>query len=265
MARRFGDLTIRELTPCLIDHDRSRLRDASALSSTLSGRRCKAHEAVRILVWLFRILLIFIAALGILIVAYRFVTPVSTLMIWHQISGQKAERTFVPLNDISPHLLAAVVASEDARFCRHHGVDWDALRKVIGNSGEHGPSRGASTIPMQTAKNLFLWPSRSVVRKGLEIPLAMTLDAFWSKRRILEIYLNIAEWGDGIFGAQAAARFYFHKNARDLDLREAALLATSLPNPFKRDAAAPHRAQIKLARHIMAEVGANSVPLECLR
>jgi monofunctional biosynthetic peptidoglycan transglycosylase len=237
----------------------------SGYASALSWRRRNAHAAMKILVWLFRILLILIAVIAILIVAYRFVTPVSTLMLWHDMSGQKVERTFVPLNEISPHLVAAVIASEDARFCKHHGVDWEALKAVIGSSGENGPSRGASTIPMQTAKNLFLWPSRSVVRKGLEIPLALILNAAWPKRRMLEIYLNIAEWGDGIFGAQAAARFYFHKNAHDLDLREAALLATSLPNPFKRDAHAPHPAQIRLARHIIAAVEANSVPEECLR
>jgi monofunctional biosynthetic peptidoglycan transglycosylase len=118
---------------------------------------------------------------------------------------------------------------------------------------------------MQTAKNLFLWPSRSVIRKGIEIPLALVIDAAWSKRRLLEIYLNIAEWGDGIFGAEAAARFYFKKSARDLNLQEATLLATALPNPFKRDPAQPHRGHATLARHIMARVEQGGAPLDCLR
>ena len=132
------------------------------------------------------------------------------------------ERQYVSLDRISPSLCTAVLVSEDARFCQHDGVDWDALREVMDKAKPGGPSRGASTIPMQTAKNLFLWPSRSYVRKIIEIPLALLLDLAWSKRRILEVYLNIAEWGDGIFGAEAAARHYFHKSADRLDAREAA-------------------------------------------
>ena len=119
------------------------------------------------------------------------------------------------------------------------GVDWGALHKVLGGAGENGPSRGASTITMQTAKNLFLWPSRSVVRKGLEIGMALVLGKAWSKARTLEIYLNIAEWGDGLYGIEAAARRYFHKSASELDAREAALLATALPDPI--DAIPPVR------------------------
>ena len=131
------------------------------------------------------------------------------------------------------------MASEDARFCQHGGVDWEALRDVVEAADEDGPARGASTIPMQTAKNLFLWPSRSYIRKGLELPVALYLDLIWPKRRMMENYLNIAEWGEGVFGAEAAARRYFGKSARDLTRREAALLATALPNPFRRNPARP--------------------------
>ncbi len=202
--------------------------------------------------------------LGLLIVAYRFVTPVSTLMIGRWVTGRTVERIYVPLDRISPNLVAAVIASEDARFCLHNGVDWDALQGVIDRGGEHGPSRGASTIPMQTAKNLFLWPSRSVIRKGLEIPLALIINLAWPKRRLIEIYLNIAEWGDGVFGAEAAARLYFKKSAHDLNQQEAALLATALPNPFKRNPAQPRRGHAMLARHILARVDAGGGPLNCL-
>jgi monofunctional biosynthetic peptidoglycan transglycosylase len=214
--------------------------------------------------WFFRILLLVFLAVGALILAYRVVTPVSTLMIGRWITGASVERTYVPLARISPHLAAAVIASEDARFCLHHGVDWGALNGVIKKAGKRGPSRGASTIPMQTAKNLFLWPGRSVVRKGLEIPLALAIDAAWPKRRLLEIYLNIAEWGDGIFGAEAAARFYFKKSAHDLTSQEAALLATALPNPHLRDPGQPHRGHAVLARNLMARVGEGGVPLQCV-
>jgi monofunctional glycosyltransferase len=219
---------------------------------------------VTIFRWLFRILVLLFLILGLLILAYRFVTPVSTLMIGRWMTGKPVERSFVSLSRISPHLVAAVITSEDARFCRHNGVDWDALHVVIKKGGERGPSRGASTIPMQVAKNLFLWPSRSVVRKGLEIPLALAIDAAWPKRRLLEIYLNVAEWGDGIFGAEAAAKFYFKKSARDLNSQEAALLATALPNPFLRNPAQPHRGQASLARHLMAKVEQGSTPLDCV-
>jgi len=214
--------------------------------------------------WILRILLLLFLALGVLILAYRFVMPVSTLMLGRWMTGQSVERTSMPLNRISPNLRAAVIASEDARFCLHNGVDWEALQGVIRKGGEHGPSRGASTIPMQTAKNLFLWPTRSAIRKGFEIPLALAIDAAWPKRRLLEIYLNIAEWGDGIFGAEAAARLYFKKSARDLNLQEAALLAAALPNPFARNPAQPRRKEAALARHIITEVESGGVPLACV-
>ncbi len=129
--------------------------------------------------------------------------------------------------------------------------DWGALREVLGRPGANGPSRGASTIPMQTAKNLFLWPSRSYIRKAIEIPLALLIDLEWPKRRILEVYLNLAEWGKGVFGAEAAARHYFHKGADRLDAREAALLATALPSPGHRNAARPSPRHAGLATRVM--------------
>ncbi|HKH80916.1 MAG TPA: monofunctional biosynthetic peptidoglycan transglycosylase [Methylovirgula sp.] len=187
-----------------------------------------------------RLVLLLLLLLAGLIIVYRFVTPVSTLMIARMLLHEKVTRQFLPLERMSPNLLAAVVMSEDAHFCRHHGVDWGAMREVIDAGGIGGASRGASTITMQTVKNLFLWPGRSYVRKALEIPLALVLDRVWPKRRILEIYLNIAEWGDGIFGAEAAAQTYFNKSAADLDLHEAALLAAVLPDPYGRSVLHPN-------------------------
>ena len=134
-------------------------------------------------------------------------------MLARTIEGKSYERDAVRLRDVAPAAVAAVIASEDASFCSNDGVDWGALDLVLGRAGRNGPSRGASTITMQTAKNLFLWPSRSVIRKGIEIGMALALAKTWSKARTLEIYLNIAEWGDGIYGIEAASRRYFHKDA----------------------------------------------------
>jgi monofunctional biosynthetic peptidoglycan transglycosylase len=192
---------------------------------------------------------------------YAVAPPVSTLMLARTIMGKSNERVYVPLSDVAPVAAASIIASEDATFCRNHGVDWGALREVLSGAG---PRRGASTITMQTAKNLFLWQGRSVLRKGVEIPMALVLGQVWSKARTLEIYLNIAEWGDGLFGVEAAAQHYFHKKASRLDAREAALLATALPNPIKRDPAHPSPLQRRLAAGLMARAEGGSELLNCL-
>ncbi len=196
-----------------------------------------------------------------LVALWAFAPPVSTLMAARMIEGKRYDRAFVPLKDIAPVAVASVIASEDARFCANDGVDWGALHEVLSVKGE--PRRGASTITMQTAKNLFLWPGRSVVRKGIEIPMALVLGKVWSKKRTIEIYLNIAEWGDGLFGVEAAAERYFHKRASQLDAREAALLATSLPNPIKRDAAHPSPIQRLLVASLVARARNNAGSLDC--
>jgi monofunctional glycosyltransferase len=187
-----------------------------------------------------------------LVVLYRFVPPVSTLMLARWVMLKPVSRSFVPLDAMAPALARAVIASEDARFCRHAGVDWDALREVIEEADEDGPSRGASTVAMQTARNVFLWQGRSYLRKALEIPLALAIDAVWSKRRVMEVYLNIAEWGDGIFGAEAAARYHFGKSARVLTPREAALLVAVLPNPLRRSAKRPSPHVVRKAAVVLA-------------
>jgi monofunctional biosynthetic peptidoglycan transglycosylase len=199
-----------------------------------------------------------------LILVYRFLPPISTLMLARWLEGETVERHYVPLERVSGFLRAAAIVSEDARFCEHNGVDWGALRWVIDHPGANGPKRGASTIPMQTAKNLFLWTSRSYIRKAIEIPLALLIDLEWPKRRILEVYLNLAEWGDGIFGAEAAARHYFHKSADRLDAREAALLATALPDPRHRNAMRPSRRHLWLAARVMAHARTAGPLVECV-
>jgi len=176
----------------------------------------------------------------ILVPLYWIVPPVSTLMLWRYLTLQRVERVWTPISEISPHVVRMVVAGEDGRYCTHHGVDWRELQLVIDDYAEEGDARGASTVPMQTAKNLFLWPGRQVIRKVLEVPLAIYMSTVWSKTRMMEIYLNIAEWGpNGEFGIEAAARRFFKKSARDLTAEEAALLAGALPNPLVRDPGRP--------------------------
>jgi monofunctional glycosyltransferase len=171
---------------------------------------------------------------------YLFVRPASTLMLWRWTTGARVERIWTPIDRISPELPLAVIVAEDARFCSHIGVDFHELREAIEEADDLSDARGGSTLTQQLAKNLFLWQGRSFVRKALEFPLALWINLIVPKRRQLEIYLNIAEWGPhGVFGAEAASRYAFDKSAKDLDLREAALLAATLPNPRKRSARQP--------------------------
>jgi monofunctional biosynthetic peptidoglycan transglycosylase len=200
----------------------------------------------------------------VLIVVYAVVPPVSTLMLDRYVRFLWVDRTYVPLEAISPHLIRSVVASEDARFCEHDGIDWEALGSQIEALGEGEDVRGASTITMQVAKNLFLWTDRSYVRKALELPLALLIDAMLSKKRILEIYLNVAEWGEGIFGAEAAAQAWFGKTALALGRREAARLATALPAPLARNPASPGPGHARLARVNRARAADIGPHLGCL-
>jgi monofunctional glycosyltransferase len=187
-----------------------------------------------------------ILALAVLLVPYviapfyRFVDPISTPMLWRWVTGKRVVRIVVPLNRIAPALRLAVIVAEDGSFCRNRGIDLGAIREAMQQSDELGEARGASTITQQTAKNLFLWEGRSLIRKALEFPLALWLNLVLPKRRVLEIYLNIAEWGpNGEFGAEAGARWAFGKSARDLTPPEAAELAAILPNPVRRSARIP--------------------------
>jgi monofunctional glycosyltransferase len=206
------------------------------------------------------LLLIVLAALllpYLLAPLYRAGHPVSTLMAWRYLTGAPVSRQWVDFGAISPYLPRSVVAAEDAKFCSHHGIDWDALRDVIDDAEEGEVTRGGSTITQQVAKNLFLWPGRSVVRKALELPLALWIDLVLPKQRILEIYLNIAELGpSGQFGAQAGSTFAFGRPASALSARDAALLAAILPNPVKRSARNPGPGVRRLAGTYMARAQA---------
>ncbi|MGB5948672.1 MAG: monofunctional biosynthetic peptidoglycan transglycosylase [Parvibaculum sp.] len=171
---------------------------------------------------------------AVVILLYRVVPPpVTPLMLIRAAEGYGISRSWVPLSRISPHLQRAVIAAEDAKFCAHRGFDWDA----VGNAVERYQKKrkrvlGASTISMQTSKNLFLWPARTFLRKAGEAYLTVWLEALLPKARILELYLNVIEWGPGIYGAEAASRHYFGVGAAQLSAHQAALLAAVLPNPI---------------------------------
>jgi monofunctional biosynthetic peptidoglycan transglycosylase len=188
---------------------------------------------------------------------YRAGHPVSALMAWRTMTGAPMSRQWIDLGAISPSLPRSVVAAEDAKFCSHRGIDWDALREAIDEAEDGEPGRGGSTITQQVAKNLFLWPGRSVVRKALEFPLALWIDLVLPKPRILEIYLNIAELGpSGQFGAEAGSAYAFGHPASSLAPREAALLAAILPNPIRRSARNPGPGVRRLAATYLARAQA---------
>lgn len=168
------------------------------------------------------------------VLAYRFVPPPGTiLMVQRKLSGDVIHHPWTSLEDISPELVRAVIAAEDTRFCQHDGIDLEAIADALNERSAGGRPRGASTISQQTAKNAFLWNGGGWFRKGLEAAYTVLIETIWPKRRIMEVYLNIAEWGDGHFGAEAAARARFGKSARDLNANEAAQLAAVLPSPNK--------------------------------
>jgi monofunctional biosynthetic peptidoglycan transglycosylase len=197
---------------------------------------------------------------------YAVLEPVSTVMMWRRITGQRVNRIYVPISRVSPALSLAVIIAEDGRFCRHYGVDLAEIRDAIADADDLEGMRGGSTITQQVTKNLFLWPGHSFVRKALEFPLALWVDLVLSKRRILEIYLNIAEWGpNGQFGVEAGSRYAFGKPARELTRYQAALLASVLPNPLKRNAHSPGPGLRRLAGLYVARASRAPGAVSCLR
>lgn len=227
-----------------------------------------ASNAGRLAATAGRYLLIALAAwfgaMVLLIALFRVVDPpTSALMLIRAAQGVDVDQRWVPLEEISPSLVRAVIVSEDGRFCRHWGIDPLEIRNAIRRSNG-GTPRGASTITMQLAKNLFLWPQQSYLRKILEVPLTLTIDALWPKRRIAEVYLNIVEWGPGIFGADVAARRHFDTSPAKLSARQSALLAVTLPNPLARQPAKPTRLLNRMASTIMARMRSTPGAADCV-
>jgi monofunctional glycosyltransferase len=199
------------------------------------------------------------------IYALPFVRPVSTLMLWDLVTFQGYTRSWQPIESISPNLKHSVILSEDGQFCSHYGVDLRELRGVVEDALEGESPRGASTITMQVAKNLFLWNGRSLLRKGLELPLAIYIDLVMPKRRIMEIYLNIAEWGpDNTYGIEAGVQRAFGIDANSMTRRQAALMTVSLPNPKLRNPAKPSRGMNAVARVVERRAARGGAYVGCV-
>lgn len=219
----------------------------------------KIFRIIRFAVFFFFISTIFVT------IVYRFVrppvTPLQLIRVAEQISeGEKMsmKRDWVKLEDISPNMPRAVIASEDNNFQKHHGIDFEAVKKARELNKKRKRKLGASTISQQTAKNVFLWPDRTWLRKGLEVYFTGLIEIFWGKRRIMEVYLNVIEMGDGIYGVEMASQKFFRKPASDLTRSEAALIAAVLPNPRRWSPAKPtsyiQRRQQNILR-VMGQVG----------
>ncbi|MBL1232961.1 MAG: monofunctional biosynthetic peptidoglycan transglycosylase [Flavobacteriales bacterium] len=200
----------------------------------------------KILRWIRNILLWYFAITIGMVIVLRWVpvyfTPLMIIRAVEQkMDGKsiKLEKTWKPLSEISPDLQLAVVCTEDQNFLKHHGFDFGAIQKAIKHNEKSKRKRGASTISQQTAKNVFLWPGRSWIRKGFEVYFTFLIESIWSKERIMEVYLNIAEMGNGIYGAEAASKAYFNTSAAKINKRQAATLAIVLPSPLKYNAKHP--------------------------
>lgn len=219
--------------------------------------------------WLWRIfkVLVIIGLIPVgltLIYLPSFVHPVSTLMLGDLVTFKGYDRRWVPLEDIAPVMQHSVIMQEDGQFCNHRGVDLGELKLVLEDAWAGEGVRGASTIPMQTVKNLYLFNIDSIVRKVVEFPLAIYYDLVTPKRRILETYLNVAEWGPNIYGIEAAAQHHFGVSAKKLSRRQAALLTVTLPNPIARDPAKPGPGLVRLARLIERRAAAAGAHIRCL-
>lgn len=202
--------------------------------------------AIALGLWLFAVLIA-------ILLYSRLDPPFTMLTAAAKLSGRTVHQVWVPLEQISPALVRAVILSEDTGFCRHLGVSIGEIEKALEQSKD-GVPRGASTISMQLTKNLFLWPQRSYVRKALEIPLTLVMEQVLTKRRILEIYLNVAQLGPNVFGAEAASRYHFKKPAAQLGEQEAALLAASLPAPGVRRPGRPSAVLVRLGKNLEARM-----------
>lgn len=210
----------------------------------------------------------FFCFFAIVLLCLRFVDPpTSAVMLRDRIAGSNVRHQWTPIENISENLIRAVVSSEDARFCRHFGIDFHEWRRATRDIDRHGINavRGASTITMQVAKNLFLWTERSFARKGLELAITPIIELVWPKRRIMEVYLNIAQWGPGLFGIGVAARRHFKRAAKDLTPHEASLLTASLPAPSVRKAGAATRLTRRIAARIRHRMRPGNVQIDCIK
>ncbi|MCU0431358.1 MAG: monofunctional biosynthetic peptidoglycan transglycosylase [Cytophagaceae bacterium] len=204
------------------------------------------EKLIWLLLFLRKVLIYFFVSTILVAIAYRFFNPPITYLMLQRLVEQKwkgkemrLRKTWVKIEDQSPYLPKAVIASEDQRFVEHHGFDFESIQKAYEYNQKHKHKIGASTITQQVAKNVFLWPGRSWIRKGLEAYFTLLIELFWDKKRILEVYLNVIEMGDGIYGAEAASRAYYKRGCDKLSKQQAAGIAAILPSPLKWSASKP--------------------------
>lgn len=218
---------------------------------------------------IFKIIVLFILGSVFLVAVYTVINPpITPLMLLRPIEGiiqgklVGIDKDWVDYEEISPNLFRAVISAEDGKFLRHDGFDWNAIKRArrINTMRKGKKIIGASTISMQTSKNVFLWQGRNYIRKGLEAYFTILIEAIWGKKRILEIYVNSIEWGNGIYGVEAASQQYFKKSAKTITKREAALLAAVLPNPRKWSPAAPTGYIKQRSNGIQARMGGIALP-----
>lgn len=232
---------------------------AETTAGRIGVRRAKTAKkkrglVARLFMWLFGLVVVF-PVLWVLL--YRFVPPpVTSLMLIRVAEGRGWDYRWRGMNDISPTLAQAAIASEDARFCLHHGFDFTAMEKALAHNDKRpNRVRGGSTISQQTAKNVFLWPGRNYVRKGMEAYFTVLIEGLWGKKRIMEVYLNVVEMGSGYYGAEAASQRDFGHSARKMSTSEAARLVAILPNPLKYNAVDPGAYVQRRAGRVAGQVG----------
>lgn len=236
--------------------------------SNTTKKKKKTNVSLKGLIkWCTRIICIFIGITILWVIALRFINPPLTYLMvkrgfeWKaKGKGFKIDKEWLDYEDLSNNIKKAAIAGEDAFFLSHHGFDTKAIMKAFEKNKDGKPLRGGSTISQQTAKNVFLWPERSWLRKGLETYFTFLIEIFWSKKRILEVYLNVIEMGQGVYGAQAAAKYYFNKNGTSLSKREASLIIAILPNPRQWDARRPSKYVNSRANSILRYLNHYSIP-----
>ena len=210
-------------------------------SSKKSSKKKKKSLTGKIFKWTGKIILILFISSIVTTILYRWVNPpITPLMVFRKFSdGEPIKKEWIPIDDISPTLIASAIAAEDNRFLGHRGFDMGAIEKAIDERKAGKRKRGASTISQQTAKNVFLWQRQSWIRKGFEVYFTALIEVFWTKERIMEVYLNVIEMGNGIYGCQVASQTYFKKDAKKLTARESALITACYPNPRKWNPSKP--------------------------
>lgn len=247
-------------------------KSKSALTGSGKRKRVSGPSTVwgtikRFVRWAVALVFILVMIPTLLTILYRFdfVRPVSTLMIADTVTGRDMKREWVDIEDVAPTLYQSVLMSEDGQFCSHKGIDLAELNAIIEDALDGEATRGASTITMQVSKNLFLWGGRSYLRKAIELPLAVWVDFVIPKKRIMEIYLNIAEWAPGTYGVEAGAKHHFGVSAAQLTPRQSALMTIALPNPYTRNPAKPTAKLRQVADVIQRRAAKSGGYVGCLK